>query len=202
MANEETARGPVEPEADTTIVADDTTRGEAPAVAWSLDPDDTAPAADRRPLPRSLVLLLAGVCVAAIALAAFVLGGQMHPPQLVPPTHTPTAAPPPPAASSPSLPPPAPPTFAPPPEPAPSPPSTVLSDIDAKYLAYLHREGVPYRSGDADAIASAHEICSALETRPLVDETDSVRRALGWTRNDAATLVGAAVAYYCPQHVP
>ena len=204
--SEETRPAEAGQDAETAVVPD-AARTEAAALAWSVEdaaPElDEEPAAERRPLPRPLVGLLAAVCLGALALAAFVVGQHHGPGRASGPATTAASSPATPAPpSSPS--PPA--VAAPPPAPAPAPssptPAPARSGPDAKFLAYIRDYGVPYRSGDADAIASAHEVCRALATRTPAEEAGTVQRAVGWTYEQSASFVAGAVGYYCPQYAP
>lgn len=204
MSDEDTLGADPGPEPATEYVP--TPPAPTPELAWSMA-DDTAeamPGEDRRPLPRPLRVLLGLVAAGALGLAAFTVGDH----------YTPRAAPPPPPSASPTVtvtttapsppvtgqPPVAPPPVAAPPSPSPS--SAPRSGTDARFLDYVHTQGVPYRSGDADAIASAHDICRSLATRSLAQETGTVQRALGWSYEDSAAFVAGAVGYYCPQYAP
>lgn len=78
---------------DETAVVPDAARTEAAQLAWS-DADVPEPKV-ARPLPRSLRLLLGGVCAGAVAFGAFTLGQQYqkaHAPRPLPPPQSTTPA--------------------------------------------------------------------------------------------------------------
>lgn len=181
-----------------TAVVDDMPTAAAAELAWSdLDTREVAPPRDPRPLSLTLTVLLVGVCVGAVVLAAFVIGQR----------HSPPASAPPPAASS-AI------TAAPASTPATVPPASapVPSEVpryvgaDARFLASIHADAVPYASGDDDAIVSAHQVCNWLadsrysrHPQTVEDEIDLTRTALGWTYQQSNDFVTDAVRVYCPE---
>lgn len=193
--NDETAHAAGGADPATEAVPDLPT-AEAAALAWSADTELIADDDGRRPLPRSLLALLLLVAVGALVLAMIVAGhhrgGQnpyRPPTSRAPATVTVTATPSITAPPSSGAPPPA----------ATAPPAPAHTGADAAFLAAMHADGVPYRSGDADAIVSAHEVCNALaDGSTMADETSTVRRGLGWTYGQSSDFVADAVAAYCP----
>lgn len=95
-----------------------------------------------------------------------------------------------------------------PPEPAPQyqstpsaaelvPPAPSRDDL---FITDMHRHGIPYKSGDADAILSAHMVCNELAGgQTLAEQTGVVQRALGWSFTDANAFVFDAARTYCPE---
>lgn len=72
---DETADTVMRPDSDDTAVVADTPPTLAEALAWSAaEPTDDESKTDRRPLSAALILLLAGVCVGGVTLAAFIAG--------------------------------------------------------------------------------------------------------------------------------
>lgn len=65
-----------------TTVVPDYTRTEGARLAWAET--EPAPVVERRPLPRALKLLLAGVCVGGLAMGSFMLGQHRTPDRAAP----------------------------------------------------------------------------------------------------------------------
>jgi hypothetical protein len=139
MTEQDDTVADAEAEPETTVVASETSTSAGHVQAWSLDDDTTVePDNNRRPLPRALVILLAGVLVGGAALAAYLVDQEEHGSHLRPlaPTHVPATA-----TKSPAV--------APTPKPAydlrsqlDNVPNVGVQDIDSRYLAVLGRRGV------------------------------------------------------------
>lgn len=203
--NENTLHADAHHDDPQTAVVDMPTRA-AEALAWSLadtTPDVTPPPPeDGRPLSRILAGLLIVVGVVGLSLTAFILGRHDGGDGLNPYQSTETSSPAP--APSPSSPPPvaATPPAAPPPSASVTAPAAPRrSGPDEAFLAAMHADGIPYRSGDTDAIVSAHQVCNSLaDGGTLGDEARTIQRALGWSFTHASDFVSDAVGAYCPQN--
>lgn len=76
----------------------------------------------------------------------------------------------------------------------------LADDIDDAFIANLAKGGITMPNND-DAIATAHAVCSGLDTNPtapmlafvLARDTDLSPRQAGY-------FVGLSVATYCPQY--
>lgn len=163
----------------------------------------TMPVVDYRP-PRSRPTWITGLAALAatgIAAAAFFLGRSTAvQPQATAPaaaqasTSTDTPAPPP--ASVPVV------ASAPVAIPAPAPPAApVPTGPDAGFLYRMRADGVPYASGDDDAIVTAHLVCNSLSNGTydgMQGQADSLEHLFGWTASQSWDFVAAAVRFYCP----
>lgn len=186
-----------------TTIAPDNSDTDIAELAWSAD--DSAPevecASNRRPLPLALRVLLIGVLVAAVGLAAFLLGGRQlravarH--AATPTVSARVQAPPTPTPQQ--LSPSTPQATKPPVVELPPPPSAPLTP-DQVYLRALERRGIYNTDGDPrDTIRGGHDICDGFANGYSVDQ---VRRAVLETSPNATAFVDylmrAAVNAYCP----
>lgn len=198
MMNEDTLPG-----ADPATAALDLPTRQAPALAWSLAdtaPELTPPPEDRS-RTRTLAALLIVLGVIGLSLAALLLGrhdgGDGLNPYQMPETSSPAPSIPPPVAATPPAAPPPPASVT-----APAAPTAPgYTGADAAFLSAMHADAIPYRSGDLDAIVSAHQVCNSLaDGGTLGDEARTIQRALGWTFAQASDFVSDAVGAYCPQN--
>lgn len=172
--------------------------------AWSAEPDDDRAATfepDRKPLPRSLVVLLTGVVVGSVGLSAFVIGQhaistphsrvvqaqQMRDRPAVGESSSPAAASQPQVASV--QPPPAHPRIA-------TPPGAAQT-----FSRLLGRDGFFIRTPD-QAAAQAQASCAYLAQggtmAGLISSTAA--KSPGTTRQQAAQVTRDGVDAYCPQY--
>lgn len=76
------------------------------------------------------------------------------------------------------------------------PPTPSKDDL---FLADMHRHGIPYKSGDADAILTAHLVCNAVaDGDTLAGQTAALQRSVGWSYSVANDFVFDAARAYCP----
>lgn len=84
-----------------------------------------------------------------------------------------------------------------------APAAPVPTGPDAGFLNRIHTDGVPYRSGDDDAIVTAHLVCNGLSDGlydSMQDQADSFEQLFGWTAGQSWDFVAAAVRFYCPHN--
>lgn len=89
-----------------------------------------------------------------------------------------------------------------PPPPAPEP-TLRRTGADAAFLSRMHSDGIPYRSGDDDAIVTAHLVCNSLSDGTydsMMGKAAAVESSQGWTFQQSMDFVTAAVTYYCPEN--
>jgi hypothetical protein len=153
---------------------------------------------NRRPLPRTLKILLGAVIAAAIGFGGFTAGLQGRPAHVAPPHPTPSAparsakvvAPPHPAPSASAL------------QPAtqlPVPGLPALSGDDERFLAMLKRDGIIVRPEVVpNAILSGTLICRMIARGDGYDTIEKACRAGGDTPQQAKVWVNDANAAYCP----
>ncbi|GJO17868.1 hypothetical protein NJB1507_08380 [Mycobacterium marinum] len=191
---------------DATAVVPDVARTEAAELAWSdeagVDAESAAVTDGRRPLSRSLKLLLGSVGIGAVALAAFVIGHRqvatreaaLETPRAA--TTTFQAAPPS-QATSPTTPPT---SVALPALPAPS--STAPTGPVARFLNRVHAAAMPLT--DAKALTLGRASCADLgngiavsailaSNNPGFGDAPVLTAAQNWE------LFSAAVSELCPQ---
>lgn len=208
-------------DSEETAIAPCDTETSAVELAWSVAdpaPDANAFADGRRPLPKTLLVFLAGIAVAAVALSAFILG--RHEPAQVdtaptqpnstapPPTPSMAHVPPPHAAPqptsttsvAPSAPPPVP-EPAPPVIAAPSPPVPQPTSPDDAFIARLQADRITFDS-QAVAVSAAREVCLEFSVGNSGPNIAAAVKADNPSLSDtrAADFVRLSVSAYCPQY--
>lgn len=162
------------------------------AELWPADIPADQPVPLRSRYTRTVQFALGGALIAAGAIAVSLL----HRPDVNPYT----AATAPPAALTTTV------LAAPPPAPAPDWTSPTAAQLvpptpskDDLFLADMHRHGIPYKSGDADAILTAHLVCNAIaDGDTLAGQTAALQRSVGWSYTAANDFVFDAARAYCP----
>jgi hypothetical protein len=80
-------------------------------------------------------------------------------------------------------------------------PVAKADDTDDPYIQVLNNEGIGHRAPRDKLIQLGHEICDDMSKgKSPVDEATGLYNSADLSQHDAGTLVGAAVAAYCPQY--
>jgi len=181
--DEETSLGTA---ADETIAVPHaaTTSASATDLAWSEN-DAAPPVHERRPLPKSLLGLLAAVVVGAIGLLAFLFGQHSSrpaaPAQMT--SQSPIALPPPSTVST-------------------SQPHGYIDDQDRVFISTIARDDWFSSVPRADLISSAHVYCTKANAGPESKaEAANGLLKVGMSLEHATNFMYAATVAYCPNQL-
>ncbi|HEY0225298.1 MAG TPA: DUF732 domain-containing protein [Mycobacterium sp.] len=81
-------------------------------------------------------------------------------------------------------------------------PSASADPADDQYLQILQQRGLSWAGGqDGTMINVGHAVCSDFDGGDTMAQTvGDVKKSLGISNNGAGSIVGAAIAAYCPQN--
>ncbi|MCV6968982.1 DUF732 domain-containing protein [Mycobacterium bohemicum] len=169
---------------DETIVVPDIPATEAPKLAWSVG-DDSPTLKIRRPLPRSLQILLAVVAVGIVAVSAFIAGAQYFTGRTPVESKRPAATPPSPVSVSVS-----------------TRPNGYIDDQDRVFLSTLSRDDWFSSVPRDELIDSAHIYCTkANQGQQSKAEAANRLLKLGMSLEHATNFMYAATVAYCPNQL-
>src|SRR3984957_5799725 len=81
-------------------------------------------------------------------------------------------------------------------------PTASADPADDAYLQTLQQHGLTWANGaDGTMINVGHAVCSDFAGGDTMSQTvQDVKKSLGVSNNGAGTIIGAAVANYCPEN--
>jgi hypothetical protein len=81
-------------------------------------------------------------------------------------------------------------------------PAATADPADDQYLQTLQQRGLSWAAGqDGTMINVGHAVCSDFDGGDTMAQTvGDVKKSLGISNNGAGSIVGAAIAAYCPQN--
>ncbi len=81
-------------------------------------------------------------------------------------------------------------------------PAASADPADDAYLQKLQQQGLSWPDGQGQTMINVgHAVCTDFDAGDTMAQTvDDVKKALGVSNNGAGTIIGAAVANYCPEN--